>query len=112
MHQTDEFPYVKKECMQILGLPYKKGLMMYVFLPDERFGLAELEKQLSGSQLISIFGETNITFWEVEVSAIKCLNINLQLDVLKHLGRISKVQNGLFLRLSGTSEMPRNNRPF
>lgn len=38
--------------LQVLGMPYKSDdMMMYVFLPKERDGLAAFEKDLTGERL-------------------------------------------------------------
>jgi serpin B len=48
MRQSGEYRYMKGDGFQAVSLPYGEGrLSMYVFLPDERTGLADFEKGLS-----------------------------------------------------------------
>lgn len=47
--------------MQVLGMPYKADhLTMFVLLPKQRFGLAELEKKLSGTRLLQLMEKTSL----------------------------------------------------
>lgn len=54
MHMGGQkFYYNENEGFQVLGMPYKGDeLFMFVLLPQEREGLAALEKSLSGSKLL------------------------------------------------------------
>jgi len=51
MHTENVFCYTEDEEMQLLAMPYvNKQLKMVFILPQERFGLAELEKSLTGQK--------------------------------------------------------------
>uniref|UniRef100_A0A915ALB5 Serpin domain-containing protein n=1 Tax=Parascaris univalens TaxID=6257 RepID=A0A915ALB5_PARUN len=55
MTVTQNFLYTEDETMQVLGLPYKNDVVsMFVFLPKKKFGLAEVEKSLTGEKLIAL----------------------------------------------------------
>uniref|UniRef100_F1L0I4 Serpin B6 n=1 Tax=Ascaris suum TaxID=6253 RepID=F1L0I4_ASCSU len=59
MTVTQNFLYTEDETMQVLGLPYKSGVVsMFVFLPKKKFGLAEVEKSLSGEKLIALINSS------------------------------------------------------
>ena len=49
------FLYSEDEDVQVLGLPYKSNeVTMFLFLPKEKFGLAELEKSLTGQRMLEL----------------------------------------------------------
>ena len=49
------FLYSEDEDVQVLGLPYKSNeVTMFFFLPKERFGLAKLEKSLTGQRMFDL----------------------------------------------------------
>jgi len=51
MHTKNVFSYTEDDEMRLLALPYvNKQLQMVFILPQERFGLAQLEKALTGKK--------------------------------------------------------------
>ena len=54
MKQQRFFPYYESESFQLLGLPYKEHLTMYIALPKEKFGLNLLMQNLTGRLFLKI----------------------------------------------------------
>ena len=66
MTQTDRFLYTKEDDVQVLGMPYvAEDLVMFVFLPKERYGLADFEKKLTGERMLSLISHCYVTKVEV-----------------------------------------------
>jgi len=58
--RNQKLRYNENEQFQVLGMPYiGEQLFMYVFLPRQQFGLAELVKSLSGKKLLESILEAN-----------------------------------------------------
>ncbi len=49
-------------------MPYKANLAMFVLLPKERYGLADFEKKLTGTDLLALIRQTRKN--EVHVSIL------------------------------------------
>lgn len=79
-----KFPYYENEELQVLGLPYVGDeVLMYIVLPQQQFGLADVEKKLTGKQLLAYIEQCSDQE-EVEVSGLfSCLLVFLHISRLK-----------------------------
>jgi len=60
MHGESKFYFASNNEMQLLALPYVNDQLEMVFiLPRERFGLAQLEKSLTGAKLWGWINDTH-----------------------------------------------------
>uniref|UniRef100_A0A0R3RMK1 SERPIN domain-containing protein n=1 Tax=Elaeophora elaphi TaxID=1147741 RepID=A0A0R3RMK1_9BILA len=60
--RTENFPYYEDENVQVVSLPLKNNKMqVLIILPKQMFGLAELERELTGEKLISYISALNTT---------------------------------------------------
>ena len=56
MSQMGEFGYAKPDGLQVVELPYRGGrISMSIILPDARYGLVDLEKELSPIEIFQWF---------------------------------------------------------
>jgi serpin B len=97
MNQKNYFDYLETEDVQILGLPYAvqnsdrersyddKSFSMFVFLPQERNGLAELEKTLSPTQVTRWMGRLN---WQKVKVSLPKFKLNTQFELSKALTKM------------------------
>jgi len=61
MLQSEKRRYVSKDKFDALELPYfGVPLSMFIILPKERDGIKSVEQSLTGDQLITLFGETEL----------------------------------------------------
>lgn len=68
MSVTEHFPYYEDEDVKVLGLPYTGDeVLMYIILPQQKFGLSDVMKKLTGRQLLD-YTERCKDMGEVEVS--------------------------------------------
>lgn len=71
MSKEAHYQYYDDDDVQVLGLPYKGGdISMYIILPRKRYGLEELEKQLTGKRLLSYIDECGNEKVEVSFEGI------------------------------------------
>ncbi|KAL3081751.1 hypothetical protein niasHS_011836 [Heterodera schachtii] len=68
MQLTTYFIYYEDTQLQLLGMPYKgEKEFMFVLLPMERFGLAQLLAQLDGQKLVELIKKRNKCIVKVEL---------------------------------------------
>lgn len=85
MTVTQNFLYTEDETMQVLGLPYKSGVVsMFVFLPKKKFALAEVEKSLSGEKLIALINSSTKDN-KIIVSLLKYSLMNIVIIIVFNL---------------------------
>lgn len=107
MHQTETFLYGEDSDIQILGMPYKADLAMFVFLPKERYGLADFVKPLSGQKLIQLIRGVYETKVIVEMPKFR-LEKSLQLkSALAALGmkEMFDANNADFSKINGKKDL-------
>ena len=54
MKRTGRYQYRETGDFQLLNLPYKEDLSMYVILPKKGFGLQKVIKDFTGSQFLKM----------------------------------------------------------
>ncbi len=72
-----DFPYYEEDDVQVLAMKYAgEELAMFVFLPRDKDGLREFEKELTGERLLQLiqncYSERRYYAREVEVHTYIC----------------------------------------
>ncbi|KAM8966960.1 serpin B4-like [Pelodytes ibericus] len=109
MHQTAKFNFgpIEKLDAQILQMPYGDGhLIMSILLPNERFGLEKIKKQLSSESINQWTSSENMANQRVDVSLPR-FKIEASYDLGPHLINMGMVDafSQQKANLSGISEI-------
>jgi len=87
MNMTECLPYKQHKEFQILGMPYMgDDLSMFVILPKQQFGLAELVKRLNGKKLLEAISGTAKNWTTVTMPKFKLEETANLLPILAKLG--------------------------
>lgn len=71
MKLKDNLPYFEDSSVRMVGLPYDgENVHMFIVLPSKRFGLANVEKSLTGQKLLDSIGNRIVT--KVQVNRKHC----------------------------------------
>ncbi|VDN41370.1 unnamed protein product [Gongylonema pulchrum] len=105
MVMKEHFSYYEDQDVQVLGMPYSGGqTQMLIILPQQRFGLADVEQKLTGKKLLSYVQQSHDAEVEVELPRFK-LEKRLELvEALQKLGMGLAFSD--FATFTGISEEP------
>jgi len=104
MKMTAKFPYYETPDYQVLGMPYEgNDVFMYVILPRERFGLANVLKKLDGKTLLELVSKRAKSEVHVSLPRFKLESTHALNQMLKNLG-MKKAFDPIGANFSGIAE--------